>query len=166
MSRAGTGEAERRVTRGTAAAIATSMRIWPIAAILAGTVTSALADRPERALSAEEVHAQLRPVASEIEHCYVDRTAEIRGAGHLELVLEVSRYGILEHADIKTPGLAPKLAKEIDGCIRAAIAPVSFPVRKTFTTATVPYFFQRTAAPNAGPQLSCWNPAGCHTKRD
>ena len=37
-------------------------------------------------------------------------------------------------------------------------------MRKTFTTATIPYFFQRTAAPNAGPQLSCWDPKGCRTR--
>jgi hypothetical protein len=137
------------------------MRIWPIAVVILGSVAPALADK---GLTADEVQAQLKPVAAEIERCYMDRTADVRGAGHLDLVLSVSRYGIVEHLDVKTPGLAAKLAKDIDGCVRAAVAPVAFPTRKTFTTATVPYFFQRTAAPNAGPQLSCWNPAGCHAK--
>jgi hypothetical protein len=27
----------------------------------------------------------------------------------------------------------------------------------------VPFFYQHTAAPNAGPQLSCWDPKGCKT---
>jgi len=40
------------------------------------------------------------------------------------------------------------------------VTSIAFPARKVFTTATVPYFFQRTPGP--GPQLSCWNPNGCH----
>jgi hypothetical protein len=141
------------------------MRIWIVAAVLLGNVTTSHADHSaERPLSASDVKAQLQPVANEIEHCYMDRTTEVRGAGHLELVLEVSRYGIVEKIEVRTPGLTAKLSKEIDSCIRAEIAPISFPARKTFTTVTVPYFFQRTAAPNAGPQLSCWNPAGCRTR--
>jgi hypothetical protein len=136
------------------------MRIWLVVALLAGSVTTAAAD--SRDLDASEIHAQLKPFAGAIEHCYVDRTTAMYGAGHLELVLDVSRYGIVERVEINTPGLPAKLAKDIGGCIRAAIAPVSFPVKRTTTTITVPYFFQRTAAPNAGPQLSCWNPRGCH----
>jgi len=33
--------------------------------------------------------------------------------------------------------------------------------RKAQTIAVVPYFYQRTAAPNSGPQYSCWDPKGC-----
>ena len=40
----------------------------------------------------------------------MDRTPEVRGAGHLELVLTVSRHGELQHLDVKTPGLPAKLA--------------------------------------------------------
>jgi hypothetical protein len=135
------------------------MRIWLVIAVLGSSLTAAADPRD---LDANEIHAQLEPFAGAIEHCYVDRTAAIYGAGHLELVLAVSRYGIVERVDVNTPGLPAKLAKDVDTCIRAAIAPVSFPAKRTTTTVTVPYFFQRTAAPNAGPQLSCWNPRGCH----
>jgi hypothetical protein len=48
--------------------------------------------------------------------------------------------------------------------VRHAVEAVTFPARRTYTTATVPYFFQRTAAPNAGPQESCWNERGCPGK--
>jgi hypothetical protein len=141
------------------------MRIWPLFALLVGTSIPGFAEHLAPAeLTAQDVTAQLRPVADEIEHCYMDRTADVRGAGHLELVLTVSRQGVLEHVDVNTPGLAPKIAKDIAGCIRAAVTTISFPARKVFTTATVPYFFQRTAAPGSGPQLSCWNPNGCHGK--
>lgn len=124
--------------------------------------TIAAADAPKpRSLSAAEVTAQLAPVSAEIEHCYLDRTPELRGAGKLALVLTVSRRGELEALVIETPGVPARVAKQIDGCIRKLVEPVSFPARKTFTTATVPYFFQRTLAANAGPQLSCWSASGC-----
>jgi hypothetical protein len=137
------------------------MRIWHVLAFIS-VGSTAFAERLAPALTANDVHAVLKPVAGEIEHCYLDRTPEVRGAGQLDLVLTVSRRGELERVDVKTPGLSARVGKEIAGCIRTAVAPVSFPARRTFTTATVPYFFQRTATPNGGPQLSCWNPNGCH----
>jgi len=50
----------------------------------------------------------------------------------------------------------------IDACVQAT---VTFPARRTWTTATVPYFLLHTDAPNAGPQLSCWDPNGCRQGR-
>jgi hypothetical protein len=138
------------------------MRTYLVVFAIASSASTAFADA--RGLEAKEVRTQLKPVATAIEHCYTDRTTDIRGAGHMDLVLDVSRYGIVEHVRTSTPGLPAKLAKEIDACVRTAVEPVAFPVKKTFTTATVPYYFQRTDAPNAGPQLSCWNPAGCRPR--
>lgn len=137
------------------------MRIWPTLVFVALT-TPAFADN--RGLTSDEIQEQLRPFSDEIEHCYMDRTPEVRGAGHLDIVLSVSRHGVLEKLEVKTPKLATKLAKSIDTCIRAAVTTVSFPERKDWTTATVPFFFQHTWAPNTGPQYSCWNPNGCHTQ--
>lgn len=147
------------VSTGMATAIAWGMRTLAFLVVL---LAPALAAADARSLSAQDVEAQLKPVSSQIESCYLERTADVHGAGHLDLVLTVSRHGILENLAVKTPGLSPKLAKQIDGCVRQTIAQVSFPAKRVTTTATVPYFFQRTAAPNAGPQLSCWNPNGCH----
>lgn len=135
-----------------------------IAIALAILLLPALASADERSLSAKDVQAKLEPMATQIESCYLERTTDIHGAGHLDLVLTVSRHGILENLAVKTPGIPTKLAKQIDGCIRETIGQVSFPARRVTTTATVPFFFQRTAAPNAGPQLSCWSPTGCHGK--
>jgi hypothetical protein len=138
------------------------MRTYLLAFVIASYATTAHADT--HGLEAKEVRAQLKPFAIELERCYLDRTTEIRGAGHMELVFDVSRYGIVEHLRVTTPGLPAKLAKDVDACVRTVVQPVAFPVKKTFTTATVPYYFQRTNAPNAGPQLSCWSPAGCPSK--
>ncbi|MBL0217505.1 MAG: hypothetical protein IPQ07_26980 [Myxococcales bacterium] len=138
------------------------MRLALATTLLFAATTAAAADPKPLSLSAADVSGQLAPYAEQIEHCYLDRTPDVRGAGQLQLVLTVTRHGSLEALEIKTPGLAAKLAKQIDGCIRETIETVAFPARRTFTTATVPYFFQRTLAPNAGPQLSCWDPKGCH----
>lgn len=138
------------------------MRLALATTLLFAATATAAADPKPLSLSAADVSGQLAPYAEQIEHCYLDRTPDLRGAGQLQLVLTVTRQGSLEALEIKTPGLAAKLAKQIDGCIRETIETVAFPARRTFTTATVPYFFQRTLAPNAGPQLSCWDPKGCH----
>jgi hypothetical protein len=140
------------------------MRISSAIVAVAALASPAFADEP--ALTSTEVQAELRPAGDEIEHCYTDRTPGMRGAGHLDLVMTVSRIGIVERLEIKTPGLSARVAKDIASCVRSAVATISFPMRKAWTTATVPYFFQRTYAPNAGPQLSCWNPNGCHVKHE
>ncbi len=119
----------------------------------------------ERSLSASDITAQLRPISPEIERCYLERTAEVRGAGHLAIVLTIDKHGILDQLSVKTPGIAARVSKQIESCIRETVAPMSFPKKRVTTTATVPYFFQRTVAPNAGPQLSCFDPAGCHAKK-
>lgn len=139
------------------------MRTWPALAILLAAAT-AVADPKPPALSTADVTAQLAPLSDDIQRCYLDRAADIKGAGKLDLVLTVTRRGVLESLVIKTPGLPVKLAKQVDGCIRPLVEPLAFPARKTFTTATIPFFFQHTAAPGAGPQLSCWDAAGCPTK--
>jgi hypothetical protein len=113
------------------------------------------------ALSVGDVKSEVKPHDDAIGKCYVDALGETRGAGHLDLVFTVSRHGIVQQLDIVTPGLAPKQAQQIEACVRPLLAAVKFPARRTHTTATVPYFYQRTAAPNAGPQLSCWDPKGC-----
>ena len=46
--------------------------------------------------------------------------------------------------------------------MKALVSELTFPARRSPTTAVIPYFYQHTAAPNAGPQLSCWDPKGCH----
>jgi len=139
------------------------MRLTALVLILAAGTASA--ESKPVSLSVADVSAQLQPVVHDIEHCYLDRAAEIRGAGKLDLVLTITRKGAIESLAVKTPGLPNKLSKQIDACVRPLVEPVAFPVRKTFTTATIPFFFQHTAAPGSGPQLSCWDAAGCPTQK-
>jgi hypothetical protein len=132
--------------------------------VLALAPTTARADGTPIALSPTDVTAQLRPHASTIERCYLERTADIAGAGRLSLELTVSRKGKVLAIAVKTPGLPTKLGVQIGGCIADSLEGVTFPPRRTYTTATVPFYFQRTAAPGAGPLLSCWSASGCRTR--
>ncbi|HWO20432.1 MAG TPA: hypothetical protein VNO30_16800 [Kofleriaceae bacterium] len=115
----------------------------------------------DRALSQTEIDAQVKPVSAEISKCYVDAVAGTQGGGKLLVQLEIHRRGRLDSVSVSTPGLPAKTARRIEACVRGLVEPIEFPARRTSTTAVLPFFFQRTATPNAGPQQSCWNPRGC-----
>jgi hypothetical protein len=136
-----------------------AMRLWPAILTVLLAAAPAVAERPPHALSVADITTQLAPVSQDIERCFLDRASAT--GGKLDLVLTVTRKGQIESLVVRTSGLAPKVAKQIDGCVRALVEPVSFPARRTFTTATIPFLFHKTTAPGAGPQLSCWNAAGC-----
>jgi len=111
-------------------------------------------------LSQAEIDAQVKPVSAAINRCYIDATAGQRG-GEFRVELSIHRRGKLDGVSVSTPGLPAKIAQKVEACVRGVVAPLEFPARRTSTTAVVPFYFQRTEAPNAGPQLSCWNPRGC-----
>ncbi len=114
----------------------------------------------DRALSQTDIDAKVKPLSAGISRCYLDATGGARG-GQLTVQLEIDRRGTLDQVAVSTPGLPAKLARKIEACVRGLVEPLAFPARRTSTTAVIPYHFQRTEAPNAGPQLSCWSPRGC-----
>lgn len=120
------------------------------------------ADATARDLGPGEVRAQLKSVDAAIGACYTGTVRDRAGAGKLELVLSIHRKGLVDHIDVRAPGLPAKLVTKIDACVRGALTGVTFPARRTGTTAVVPYFWQKTAALDAGPQESCWDANGCH----
>jgi hypothetical protein len=128
---------------------------------LATTATVATAQPKERTLEPVEVEAHVKPYFTGIEKCYVDAVGEMRGAGKLELDLVIHRDGSVFSLKVATPGLDMRQSQRVETCVRSAVANVKFPMRRDFTTAIVPYFFQKTNAPNAGPIQSCWSPKGC-----
>lgn len=116
---------------------------------------------PSPSLSLADITARVKPVSAEINRCYLGAAANARGGGHLVVQLAIHRRGKLEAVSVSTPGLPAKVAREIEACVRGVVAPLEFPARRASTTAVVPYYFQRTAAAGAGPQLSCWSRRGC-----
>ena len=112
----------------------------------------------ERTLSLADIDARVKPVSSELGRCYLDATP--RG-GQLLVQLAIHRRGSLDAVTVSTPGLPAKVTRQIEACVRGIVAPLEFPARRAPTTAVLPYVFQRTDAPNAGPQPSCWSARGC-----
>jgi len=98
---------------------------------------------------------------AEIEHCYIDALGAARRGGRLDLMFVIARDGHVVSLDSAAPGVPVVAAHHLHECLRTAVEALQFPARRNDTTAVVPYYFQRTDAPNAGPQLSCWNPRGC-----
>lgn len=129
--------------------------------VLTFAASTALAD--PISLSVSDVKTTLAPYEAKLQHCYLDHTADVYGAGKLSVELTVTRKGELKTLAIQTPGLTTKLGMKIGGCIADTLEGLSFPARRAQTTATVPYFFQRTAAAGAGPIESCWKAEGCPT---
>jgi hypothetical protein len=145
--------------------------------LAAATTGSATADTPKALtasaggkpdavhhLSKAEIDARVTPVSANIKRCYLGAAGEVKGAGHLDVKLTVHRNGSLHAIDVATPGLPAHAARSIDSCVRAAVANLQFPAKKAFNTIVVPFFFQHTAAPNSGPQESCWDARGCRTR--
>ena len=125
-------------------------------------LTGARAARKDAFLDASEIAAEVRPYAPDIERCYLDRLDDVRHAGRLALTFVIGRDGYVVSLDAAAPGLPGRTVHQMAACIREAVAPIHFPARRGDTTAIVPYFFQHTNTPGGGPQLSCWNPKGCH----
>jgi hypothetical protein len=118
--------------------------------------------RKDAFLEASEVAAEVRPYAPDIERCYLDRLGDVRRAGRLDLTFVIGRDGHVVSLDAAAPGLPARTVRQVAACIREAVDPIHFPARRGDTTAIVPYLFQHTNTPGGGPQLSCWNPKGCH----
>ena len=115
----------------------------------------------EALLSAGEITALVAPHAPEIERCYLDGIGASQRPGHLDLTFMIGRDGNVFSLKAAAAGVPAKAVAKIETCIRNAVDGIQFPARRSDTTAIVPYFFQKTNAPNAGPVMSCWNPKGC-----
>ena len=126
-----------------------------------GSVEALRRSATERTLSLSEINAKVKPLSAEIGKCYLDAAADVRGAGQLMVQLAIHRRGKLDAVTVQTPGLSAKLARKIEACVRTVVEPLEFPARRAPTTAVLPFYFQHTAAPGAGPQLSCHSPRGC-----
>ena len=127
---------------------------------LTGLTGTARTPHDEPFLAARDIAALVAPHNPEIERCYLDESGTSRRSGHLDLTLVIARDGNVLSLKAAA-GMPAKMTHKIETCIHAAIDSLQFPARHNDTTAVVPYFFQKTDAPNAGPQLSCWNPKGC-----
>jgi hypothetical protein len=123
--------------------------------------SEAAPQRLARYLTTGDVTDVVASRASDIERCYITALGASRSGGRLDLMFIIARDGHIVSLDSAAPGLPTVASHRLHKCLRTAVEPLQFPARRNDTTAIVPYYFQRTDAPNSGPQLSCWNPKGC-----
>jgi hypothetical protein len=148
------------LTKGEIGLTATTHLVRP-AATRSDSEAAPAPQRLARYLTTGDVTEVVGSRASEIERCYVDALGASRRGGRLDLMFIIARDGRVVSLDSAASGLPTVAAHRLHKCLRTAVEALQFPTRRNDTTAIVPYYFQRTAAPNAGPQLSCWNPKGC-----
>jgi hypothetical protein len=150
------------LTKGEIGLTATTHLVRPAAAHSDGAATApAPAQRLARYLTTGDVTDVVASRSSEIERCYITALGASRHGGRLDLMFIIARDGHVVSLDSAASGLPTVAAHRLHKCLRTAVESLQFPARRNDTTAIVPYYFQRTDAPNAGPQLSCWNPKGC-----
>jgi hypothetical protein len=158
-------QADRRKPRTASrelAALVDPIRMpHPASTFTAGDLGITATARTARDLTTGDVTDIVAPRAADIERCYVDALGAARRGGRLDVMLTIARDGAVRSVDTAAPGMPVVAAHQMHTCIRTAVESLQFPVRRNDTTAIVPYYFQRTDAPDAGPQLSCWNPRGC-----
>jgi hypothetical protein len=138
---------------------------WLVAAAIA--VTALLASRsaadpndPDRTLTAKDVQRYFEPYVPAVQKCYLTTAGKnVNGTLRLELIIEpgggIFRFGFV------APGVPKRRASKLDTCLRKLVPSWHFPARKGFTTAVVPFLFQKTTAPGAGPIRDCADARGC-----
>ncbi len=137
-------------------------RLWLVtAAMFATTVAGARGDDPSATLTSAEVQTSFAPYLPEVRACYLANARGTGVTGVLRLELIIHPNGSVYRFGFAAPGVRGRSLARLDGCLRALATSWHLPERKGFTSAVVPYLFQRTSAPGAGPIESCWDARGC-----
>lgn len=136
--------------------------MWPlIAAAVFASATSHENRDEERGLTREQVAHYAGAYRPAILACYADNAHSRRATGKLTLQATVLRGGAVIGLTIDAPGVTGIELALLTNCVRKEVDTWHFPVRRDDTMIVIPYYFQKTYAPKAGPQYSCWNPRGC-----
>jgi hypothetical protein len=138
-------------------------RTWiPLLLVCAlAPAASAGPDDPDRSLSSREVQTYFAPYLPAVRECFLANAKGPRVTGSLRIELIIHHHGHIYRFGFSAPGVETGPLAKLDTCLRDLAKTWSFPVRKGFTTAVLPFVFLKTQAPGAGPIESCWNPRGC-----
>jgi hypothetical protein len=118
-------------------------------------------DDPGATLSAKEVATYFQPYVPEVKQCYLASAhgKDVDGTLRLELIIHPS--GVIYKFGFVAPGITEPWLGKLETCLRTLSSAWHLPARSGYTTAVLPFLFQRTNAPGAGPIESCWDPRGC-----
>ncbi|MGE0403617.1 MAG: hypothetical protein AB7T06_43325 [Kofleriaceae bacterium] len=136
-------------------------RRWIFVLLVAVLTRSAIAGPDDRTLSAREVQTYVAPYVPAVRACFLANAKGKHVTGALRLELIIHHHGRLYRFGFAAPGVEKPWLARLDKCLRDLAQTWTFPERKGFTTAVLPFLFQKTSAPNAGPIESCWDPRGC-----
>ena len=125
----------------------------------AGGGSPSVSNDEAKTLTATEVNHYIQPYRNEIRSCYLASAS----GGTLDLNLIIHRDGSVFELKVVTPNLSSRAARSIDRCIQKLSTRWHFPVRRGFTTVTVPFRFVKTVAPGAGPRPTCYRRHGCRS---
>ncbi len=119
--------------------------------------------RNDRILSRKEIEAAMAPHVDGISACYKTNAGSQKGAdGHISLEMLIRPEGTIQKLWVVAPSITgAKLSK----CVRDLSKAWRFPKKPGFTNAVVPFYFQKSRDPGAGPFQSCWSAKGCPEHR-
>lgn len=132
-----------------------------LAAMVPSARATAAPDDPDRTLSAAELTKYFEPYAPAVRACFSRHGVGKEVTGELRLEFIIQPDGKVLRFGFRAPGVERAALRKLDACLRNQSKTWSFPVRKGYTTAVLPFFYQRTSAPGAGPIESCWDVRGC-----
>jgi hypothetical protein len=116
-------------------------------------------------LSAKEVAKYFAPYVPDVRSCYLTN-AKSRGAtGVLRLELVIHHNGSVHRFGFAAPGVTNPWKPRLDACLRKLSKTWTFPLRKGFTSAVIPFVYLKTNDPKAGPFETCTDPKGCGPRK-
>lgn len=143
------------------------MRLVSLALVIAMTgglgvrAGVARSEDPDATLSAKDVQTHFAPYVPEVRTCYLTHARSKTATGVIRLELLVHPNGSIYRFGFVAPGVGKPWLGKLDACLRALVPAWHLPARKGYTTAVLPFLFQKTRAPGAGPIESCWDARGC-----
>ena len=109
-------------------------------------------DNPDQpTINAKDLRKYFEPYVLPVRDCYASYAQGSDVDGNLRLELIIHRDGSVFRFGFDAPGVTGAWLRKLDTCLRTLSESWHFPVRGGFTTAVLPFFFQRTRAPGAGP---------------
>ena len=119
-------------------------------------------DQPDKpSLTAKELETYFEPYVPEVKKCWLTHAKGPDVKGELRLELVIHNHGHVRRFAFMAPGVVGKPLAKLDACLRKLSKKWSFPQRGGFTTAVIPFYYQRTNAPGAGPEGTCRTKRGC-----
>lgn len=103
-------------------------------------------------LTAQELLKYFEPYVADVRQCYVTNAGRAEGKLRLELVIH--RDGSVFRFDFAAPGVTGTAQTKLGTCLSALSKAWHFPVRRSFTTAVIPFAFKRVTPPDK-PRSTC-----------